>query len=114
MNCTATQRALVGLVFAGALLFVGASGGAEDGRSVFVANKCNSCHGVRAAGIAKTDASSKAPELSSTGLRRSAAWITKYLKKQEDLNGVKHVKRFKGSDADLAVLAAWLAEQKKR
>jgi mono/diheme cytochrome c family protein len=105
--------ATVGL--AGVLLFAGASAGTStDGKSVFAANQCGVCHSVQSVGITRTAASSKAPDLSGVGLRHNAVWMTKYLQKEEELNGAKHAKKFKGSDADLASLTAWLATQKKK
>src|SRR5688572_3432091 len=92
-----TVLASVGII--AVMLFAGASRGATaDGKSLFVANKCNSCHGLSGQGVAK--AGGEGPELSGVGLRHKAAWITKYLQKNEELNGNKHLKKFKGTDAD--------------
>ena len=96
------------------VLFAGASAGStSDGKSIFVSNKCNSCHSIQSQGISKVagetvNASTQPPDLSGVGLKHNAAWITKYLKKQETLDGEKHLKKFKGSDEDLGTLAAWL------
>jgi hypothetical protein len=46
------------------------------------------------------------------GNTRNAEWITKFLKKEVDVNGKKHMKGFTGTDADLAELAKWLESQK--
>jgi mono/diheme cytochrome c family protein len=104
------------------MLFAGASASNEntsDGKSIFVSNKCNGCHSIQAQGVSKVagetvNASTQPPDLSGVGLKHNAAWITKYLKKQETLDGEKHLKKFKGSDEDLATLTAWLESQKKK
>jgi mono/diheme cytochrome c family protein len=107
-----TRLAALGLV--GIALFAGAGVGAtSDGKTLFAENKCNGCHSITGAGITRSG-NSAAPDLSGVGLRHNAAWMTKYLTKNEVLNGEKHIKKFKGSDADLAVLTAWLGSQKKR
>lgn len=113
MKRSLITTAVASLGIVAVMLFAGASTGANaDGKSLFVANKCNSCHAVAAQGVAK--AGGEGPELSGVGLRHNAVWITKYLQKNADLNGKKHLKKFKGTDADLGVLAAWLAAQKKK
>ena len=84
-----------------------------DGRSIFVAASCNTCHSIQSQGIRKTG-TSDAPDLSGCGPRRNADWITKYLNKEVALNGKKHTKKWKGSAADLGTLAGWLAGLKRR
>ena len=86
---------------------------AGDGKAVFTANKCSTCHSVTSQGIAKGMAASKAPDLSGVGKSQNAAALAKYLKKEAKINGKDHVKKWAGSDADLQALAGWLAAQKK-
>ena len=98
----------------------------RDGKAVFLENRCNSCHTVKAAGIEKKKASSeeaaaekpksdkKPPDLSGVGLERKADWIAKFLMKQETIKGDKHEKKFKGSEADLKLVASWLESQKAK
>ena len=101
-----------------------APSGAKDGKALFLENKCNTCHTIKTAGIEKrkaagaeaTDAKEKsdkkAPDLASVGLERKAEWIAKYLMKTEAIKGEKHTRKFRGSEADLKVVAAWLESQK--
>jgi mono/diheme cytochrome c family protein len=99
--------------------------GAKDGKSVFLASKCNTCHTVKAAGIEKRKAAGadaeeakseksdkKAPDLSSVGLERKADWMAKYLMKTESIKGEKHSRKFRGSEAELKLVTAWLETQK--
>jgi cytochrome c2 len=83
------------------------------GKKLFVDNKCNSCHSVDSQGIAKTMASSKAPDLSKVGADHDAAWFSKYLMKEETLNDKKHMKAWTGSKEDLETLTKWLETLKK-
>jgi cbb3-type cytochrome oxidase cytochrome c subunit len=96
------------------------------GQKLFLDNGCNSCHTMKGQGIEKkksataTEATastpaaapSKVPDLSAVGLERDQAWMTKFLLKTETLHDKKHMKTWKGTEADLATLTAWLAEQK--
>lgn len=106
------------------------------GKTLFLSQSCNTCHSISAAGIekkvAKTEAaatekkeaapagdkvaaapSHKPPDLSSVGLEQKPEWMAKFLKKEVMAkDGKKHMKLWKGTDADLATLTAWLGEQK--
>ncbi len=100
------------------------------GQKLFLDNSCNSCHTMKGQGIEKkksataTEATaatpstttpapaSKVPDLSAVGLEHDQAWMTKFLLKTETLHDKKHMKTWKGTDAELATLTAWLAEQK--
>lgn len=84
-----------------------------DGKSIFVASSCNTCHSITAVSIAKTGQST-APDLSGEGLKHNADWIKQWLNKEVAMNGKKHMKKWKGSDADLNTLATWLAGLKRR
>jgi len=86
---------------------------APDGKAVFAAQKCNLCHSVQSAGIERTVKTSKAKDLSNVGAERDAAWLNKWLKKQEMLEGKPHQKTFTGSDAELSALVTWLGTLKK-
>ena len=101
------------------------AGEARDGKAVFLENHCNSCHTIKAAGIEKKKAATseataekksdkKPPDLSSVGLERKADWISKFLLKQETIKGDKHEKKFKGPEADLKLVSAWLESQKAK
>ncbi len=102
---------VVGMVLA--LSLPGFAQTSDAGKKVFTDNKCNMCHSVESQGVTKTMASSKAPDLSNAGATHDAAWFTKYLKKETDLDGKKHVKPFTGKDEDLKALVDWLATLKK-
>ena len=91
-----------------------------DGKPVFVKYKCSSCHSIEAQGIKKkglvedaADASgSVAPDLSGVGVARNTAWIAAFLQKKEKIGERLHVKKFRGTDAELQKLAGWLASLK--
>ena len=90
-----------------------AAGQKVDGKAIFLAQKCNMCHSVPPAGIEKTTKSEKMAGPDIVNLKTDAATLTKYLRKQADLNGKKHVKGFTGSDEELGALVAWMLAQKK-
>ena len=89
------------------------------GQKAFLDNKCNSCHTLDAAKIAKieiedeeeedADSKKEPPDLSSVGKERTAAWIEKWLMKKETIEGQRHRKKFKGSEEELKAVSAWLA-----
>jgi mono/diheme cytochrome c family protein len=82
---------------------------ALDGKAIFQAQKCDTCHAVSSAQITATG-KIKAPDLSKTE-PREAAWLTKYLRKEEAKDNKKHLKAFTGSDEELGALVAWLQKQ---
>jgi hypothetical protein len=113
MKAMISSIAIAALVAGASLFTLGATKSASaDGKSLFTSNKCNTCHSVTAQSIPKTNANSKAPDLSGAGKTHNAAWIGKYLMKQENLNGKQHGVKFKGAEADLGTLAAWLGKLK--
>jgi mono/diheme cytochrome c family protein len=120
MKRTFITSGITALGLSAIVVLAGATAGyAPDGKSIFTANKCNSCHAIQSQGIAKAGGETvegkiQPPDLSGVGLKHNAAWITGYLKKVESLDGAKHLKKFKGSDEDLATLATWLGSQKKK
>lgn len=125
-----------------ALAMTGVAKAADEepaGKKLFLDNKCNSCHTIASQGVekkssaeaeeakdaketkdakegeAKEEASAskkKVPDLGGVGVERKADWITKYLQKTEAINGKKHMKKFRGTDEELATLAAWLESLK--
>jgi|SRR6476659_2556072 len=84
---------------------------APDGKALFLAQKCNTCHNVPTAGIEKTMKSSTASDL--VNVKADAATLTKVLKKQADVGGKKHPREFKGTDEELNALVTWILAQKK-
>lgn len=84
------------------------------GQKVFTEAKCQMCHTIYAAGIgeppaedAKKDKSGP-PDLSMTGVSRTAEWLSLFLQKKETLNDKQHMMSFKGSDEELTTLVDWL------
>ena len=86
-----------------------------DGKQLFLAQKCNLCHSVSAAGIEATTKSEKmkGPDLVGEA-KRDAKLLNAYLRKTADINGKKHVKQFTGSDEEIGALIAWLQKQEKK
>ena len=100
-----------------ATVFVAASvpmAAADDpGKGVFLAQKCNMCHSVDSQQIAQTSKMAGG-DLSAVGSTRDAAWLTQFLKKEAaTAEGKKHSKEWKGTDAELAQLTAWLDKLEK-
>jgi mono/diheme cytochrome c family protein len=101
---------------------------AEDsaGLKLFKQNKCAQCHSIDALKISKVksdddeeavlDENGKKidpPDLSGVGKDHDAAWFAKWLKKEVEVEGHKHKKKFKGSEDDLKVITEWLASDLK-
>ena len=86
-----------------------------DGKAIFMAQKCNLCHTVSSAGIERTMKSEKmaGPDLTNLAAKQDAAALTKFLRKEGEINGKKHGKAFTGSADELAAVISWLQEQKK-
>lgn len=105
-------------------LWPAADARAEDGKQIFLKKECNECHTVESAGIEKLPAKdeepaadeeegeeddTEPPDLSGVGKEHDAKWITGFIQKKiKNDEGKKHRKRFKGSDAELAALVAYL------
>ncbi len=89
---------------------------ASSGKSIFLENKCSNCHSIASQGIERAGSppagGNQPPDLSTVGLRHNASWMTQWLLKEEEMNGKKHLKKFSGSDDDLATLTSWLASLK--
>jgi len=93
-----------------------ASAGAADGKELFLAQKCNTCHSIAAAGITATTKSEKmkGPALDGVVAEKGVEWTLKFLHKEVELEGKKHGKDVsKMSADDLKTLVDWLATQKK-
>jgi len=98
---------------------------ARDGKAVFLENKCNTCHTIQSAGVEKKKATTaeageekksdkKPPDLSGVGLERKPEWIAAYLMKTESIKGEKHGRKFRGPEADLKLVSAWLSSLKTK
>lgn len=92
---------------------------ALDGKTMFLDQKCESCHAIASLKIEKkasaaketADAGSKKkepPDLSDIGSKVKADWLGQYLMKTADREGVKHMKKFKGNADSLKVMVDWL------
>jgi mono/diheme cytochrome c family protein len=84
-----------------------------DGKTLFTDKKCNGCHGLEAAGITKKTKGGP-PDLSTVGSKHDAAWIQKWLNKEESLNGKKHMMKFSGTPEELTTLSTWLGSFKEK
>ncbi|MFH1502513.1 MAG: c-type cytochrome [Candidatus Eisenbacteria bacterium] len=96
------------------------------GKRIFLDSNCGLCHTVYSEGIGEAPveketeekkASSKEiaekdkggpPDLSTFGARGTAEWLHAFLVEKKEIDGRKHMQRFKGEDADWAVLSEWL------
>ena len=108
--------ALVAFVAAIVLLSLSLGGRASavDGKEIFMAQKCNMCHSVPTAAIERTTKSEKMAGKDLVDLGKDAEWLTKYIKKEVDLDGKKHGKVWAGTDEELAALVTWLQAQKTK
>lgn len=95
------------LIFLAAPLVVCAD---EGGKQAFVDSRCDRCHGVITEGIEPKKP--RASDLSHAGAKRDVAWIRAYVLRKELIAGNPHPVAWKGSDAELETLVAWLASLK--
>ena|ERR1017187_8024298 len=89
----------------------------DTGKDVFAKYKCAKCHTIDSQGIkldGKPPEGKQPPDLSGAGLKHDAGWISKWLVKEEEQNGKKHIKKFTGSDDELKTLSTWLGTLKKK
>jgi mono/diheme cytochrome c family protein len=93
--------------------FLAPASAAPDGKAVFLGQKCNLCHSIDAAGIARISKAekTKGPDLGGVAKRHDEAWMKRFLSKQEMLNGKKHLKTFTGTPEELDALIAWVRAQ---
>jgi hypothetical protein len=107
---TKNMIAVAGMLLLGATSVVSA-GGAE----AYTAAKCNMCHAVASADIAATVKSDtmKGPDLGGYKYEGDSAELLSFLGQETTPDGVKHKKKWAGTQADLDAMLAWLGEQKK-
>lgn len=94
-----------------ATMVVGGSSYAADnpGKALFEKSKCNTCHSVESQGIAAARGEDKAPDMSNAAaLIPSAEWAKKFVLREEEKDGKKHRKPYKGTEKDLEQIIAWL------
>lgn len=102
-----------GALLAGGIAPVSLADGV-DGKAVFLAQKCNTCHSMSTVAIeAKTKTGKLAGgDLVGKSQAHEVVWLGKFLKGEEKLNGEVHKKKFTGTEAELDVLIQWLKQQK--
>jgi cytochrome c2 len=97
------------------------------GKELFISYKCTSCHSIETEKIekkktepaegtapsAEASAPQKNSDLSGVGAKKDAAWISKYLMKEEKLEEKLHKTKFKGTPEELKALSSWLASLKQ-
>jgi Cytochrome c len=84
---------------------------AEDppGQTVFLAQKCNLCHAVPAAGIeAKTESDKMRGKDLGGKVEGEFADIAAFVRKEGERDGKDHKKPFKGTDEELQAILDWL------
>lgn len=110
-----TVSVILAVVLLAALYSGPAAGQAKlDGKAIFLAQKCNMCHGVSTAGIEATTKSEKMKGPDLVNVKHDAKVLGDYLRKKADLNGKKHTKAFTGSDEEIGAMVAWIQAQKKK
>ena len=88
----------------------------DEGKELFIKEKCNSCHSVESQGIEVTrqSSSNKAPDMSDAGnMITDADWAKKFVMREAELEGKKHRRPYNGSDKDLTQIVDWLMTLKK-
>jgi len=111
---------LMGFFFVGAA-FAEDAAPASAGKKIFMDKKCSGCHSIEAEGIVKKTPATKTgpPDLSAVGAEVKSGFIAKYLMKEADIKGKKHMMKFAGTPEELKTLAGYLeglkgkAEEKK-
>jgi cytochrome c551/c552 len=88
---------------------------AGDGKAVFTEQKCNKCHRVTTENIAPLKEKDDIVDISGVGGDHDAAWFKKWLLKEVEKDSklkpgekVKHKGSWKGTDAELDTVTAWL------
>lgn len=83
----------------------------DAGKQVFLDQGCNKCHGVTSAGIEAKIKSEKmqGPDLDGVGSRHDAEFLSKYVRKEAQLDDKSHKVTWDGSDKELAALIDWLS-----
>ncbi|MBI2565947.1 MAG: c-type cytochrome [Candidatus Schekmanbacteria bacterium] len=103
-----------------------ASADDQAAAKLFQDKKCNRCHTVKVAGIAKMEAEGEdkevdleekkkvePPDLSGVGVKRDADYLTQWMQRRvANDDGRKHKKKFTGKDDELATLVSWMVTLK--
>ena len=103
---------------------VSAADAVPAGQKIFTDFKCTQCHSIDSLKIAKVKSEEKEeeaeeggkkvepPDLSGTGNNHDVAFMSKWLMKEEKIEGKKHKKKFKGNEEELKTLSEWLGTLK--
>ncbi len=105
---------LVLMVTAGTGVVSGETAAADTaGSDIFLAAKCNLCHGVVSANIVAKTKSEKmlGPDLGGVAERHDAEWISQFVRRQVQKDEKDHKKEYKGTEEDLTALIQWLSQQ---
>ncbi len=97
---------------------VSARTASSGGKAIFVSNNCTKCHSIESQGLDRAGpppagTGKLPPDLSAVGLKHTSDWMQKWLTKEEEMNGKKHLKKFGGTDDELSTLTTWLATLKQ-
>jgi hypothetical protein len=112
-----TFHALASFLVLASLTLVPLRANAEaPGQKVFTEYKCNKCHTVDSAKIARTKEPKKGdkepPDLSGVGAKHERSWIEGYIQKQQEKDGKKHKVKFRGDANETKALLDWLTSLK--
>ncbi|MBI4714982.1 MAG: cytochrome c [Nitrospirae bacterium] len=100
--CCITGLFLTGLTAGSAL---GAD--AEKGKKLYESKRCGLCHLIQGQG------GKKGPDLSTVGSKRDGDWLTKFLKEPKKVVPGAMMPPVKGTDEEIADLAAYMLSLKK-
>jgi mono/diheme cytochrome c family protein len=97
------------------------------GKKIFLDSNCALCHTVYSEAIGeppvkkegeeevgeakegeKEEGKGGPPDLSVVGATRTSEWLHALLVEKREIDGVKHMQRFKGEDAEWSTLSEWL------
>ncbi len=98
------------VVIYGFVFSIGSQTTNDDGKTIFVDQKCISCHSVKSVELIlrKKDAT----DLSTIGKTRNEEFLKKYLSKEIKIDDKPHKFTFKGTEEQLKILSNWLASLK--
>ena len=136
LSVTKRSQILAGVIAVAVAVVLAPRLGRADGKQIFLDQKCNKCHSLKALGIEKVKVAdpedaeggegdgkeAKGPDLSDQGLKgHDAGWYSKWLNKEikkksvyDEAKEVSHKKKFKGTPEELKAVADFLLEQKKK
>ena len=101
--------AICGLAMAGSMAV---AGDGADGKETFLAAKCNTCHSVPSADITAKVKSEKmkGPDITAEMASTDRELLAKFLRKEAQIDGKDHSKKYEGSDEDLQKILDWISK----